>query len=173
MKPINEKELKRSYIIFGANFLALATFALLCLYFFFATQHYEYRLLQHEVDETDQLLSRRKDINTQFDLMLSRFNDLSRFSSIDAQEVDNQAIMLADIQNSIFRIKSLLKEEHADAPSFQLYQKLADDASQMAGIQDSLFSTRFQLESVKSQLDACLKVNKSAGDKLSLGVFRH
>ena len=172
MKPINDRELKKAYITFGINFLILGLFSILCLYFFFATQRHEYRLLQHEVDDAEQLLSKRKDINTQFDLMQNRFNELSRFSSINAEEMDNQAIMLADIQTSIFKIKDLLKQQHKNTPSFALYQKMADDAAQMAGIQDSLFTTRFQLESVKSQLDACLRLNKSAQDKLSLGIFR-
>lgn len=172
MRPINDRELKKAYITFGINFLVLGLFSLLCLYFFFATQRHEYRLLQHEVDDAEQLLSKRKDINTQFDLMQQRFNELSRFSSINPEEMDNQAIMLADIQASIFKIRDLLKQ-HKNTPSFALYQQMADNASQMAGIQDSLFTTRFQLESVKSQLDACLRLNKSAQDKLSLGIFRH
>lgn len=172
MKPINAKELKRAYIIFGVSFITLAVFSILCLSFFFATQRYERGLLQREVDQADLVLTKRKDINTQFDLIASKLNDLSRFTDIDPEEMDNQAIMLQDVQDAVFRINEILKKQ-SQTPSFQLYRKMADDVTVMAGIQDSLFSTRFQLESMKAQLDACLRVNRSAGKKLSLGIFRH
>src|SRR5882757_10289644 len=100
MKPINAKELKRSYLLFAVNFIALAAFSLFCLYLFFAAQDYEYKLLQNDADRADRLLSKRKDLNTQFDLILSRFNDLSQFSSINSEEMDNQATMLEDIHNA-------------------------------------------------------------------------
>lgn len=166
MRPINAKELKRAYIVFGVNFMVLAGFSLLCLYFFFGARDYEYRLLQGDVDKAEQLLSKRRDINMQFELIISRFNDLSQFHTIDAQEMDNQATMLQDIQAANFKVKDMLKEADSDAPSFELYKKLSDDVGQMAGIQDSLFNTRFQLESIKGQLDACLRVNHSAEHKL-------
>ncbi len=173
MKPVNEKELKRSYIVFGGSFIALAAFSIMCLSLFFGTQRYERQLLQQRADLADRLLVKRKDINTQFDVIVSRLNDLSRFTQINPEEMDNQAIMLQNVQDAVFKVNEMLKQEQLHTPSFQLYQKMADDVSQMAGIQDSLFSTRFQLESMKAQLDACLRVNRSAGDKLSLGLFRH
>lgn len=172
MRPINAKELKRAYIVFGVNFIVLAGFSILCLYFFFGAKDYEYRLLQDDVDRAEQLLSKRRDINTQFELIIARFNDLSQFHTIDAQEMDNQAAMLQDIQAANFKVKDMLKEADSHTPSFELYGKLSDDVGQMAGIQDSLFNTRFQLESVKSQLDGCLRVNRAAGNKLSMGLYR-
>lgn len=171
MKPINAKELKRSYILFIANFTALAALAVLCLYFFFAAQDYEFRLLRKEVEQSDQLVSQRKDINTQFDLILSRFDELSKFSSINSEEMDNQVTMLEDIHRSVLKVKDLVKRQRGSA-SFLLYRTMTDNVTQMAGIQDSLFNSRFQLESLKAQLESCLRVNHSAENKLSLGVFR-
>jgi hypothetical protein len=173
MKPVNAIELKRSYIIFGVSFIVLAAFSILCLFLFFGAQRYERQLLLQRAERADQLLAKRRDINTQFDLIISRLNDLSRFTQINPEEMDNQAIMLQNVQDAVFRVNEILKQQQLQTPSFRLYQKMADDVSQMAGIQDSLFTTRFQLESMKAQLDACLRVNRSAGDKLSLGLFRH
>ncbi len=172
MKPVNAKELNRAYLVFSANFIILAAFAIFCLYMFFSARQYEYNLLQQDVDRAERMLAKRRDVNAQFDLVISRFNDLSKFTTLNAEELDNQAIMLQDIQKAVFNIKDLLKQQSSGAPSFQLYQKLADDVAQMAGIQDSLFNSRFQLESVKSQLESCLKLNHAAEDKLSLGIFR-
>lgn len=172
MKPVNAKELKRAYIIFGVSFLVLATFSIVCLSCFFATRRYERKLLQQEVDQADRVLAGRKDINTQFDLITARLNDLSRFTNINAEEMDNQALMLQDVQDAVFKINEILKKQRTTAPSFQLYRKMADDVTVIAGIQDSLFSTRFQLESMREQLDACLRVNKAAANKLSQGLFR-
>ncbi|HMI60697.1 MAG TPA: hypothetical protein VK518_07315 [Puia sp.] len=172
MKPINTKELKRSYLLFAVNFIALAAFSIFCLYLFFAAQDYENKLLQNDADQADRLLSKRKDINTQFDRILSRFNDLSQFSSINSEEMDNQAIMLEDIQKEIVNVKDLLKQQQQASASFLLYKKMTDDVTQMAGIQDSLFNSRFQLESIKTQLESCLRINHSAENKLSFGIFR-
>ncbi|MDB4919070.1 hypothetical protein [Mucilaginibacter sp.] len=172
MKPINAKELNRSYVLFAINFTALAAFSIFCLYLFFAAQSYEYNLLRNEANQAEQLLSKRKDVNTQFDLILSAFNELSKFTTINSEEMDNQASMLEDIQNANFKIKDLIKQEQTGTSSFLLYKKMTDDVTQMAGIQDSLFNTRFQLESIKTQLGSCLRVNHSAEKKLSLGVFR-
>lgn len=172
MKPINAKELKRSYIRFAMNFVVLAAFSIFCLYLFFAAQDYEYQLLRGDADRAGQLLSNRKDINAQFDLILSRFNELSKFSSINSEEMDNQATMLEDIRGATFKVKDLLKQQQRGTASFLLYQKMTDDVAQMAGIQDSLFNTRFQLESIRTQLESCLRVNHSAENKLSLGIFR-
>jgi hypothetical protein len=172
MKPINAKELKRSYLLFAVSFIALAGFSIFCLYLFFAAQNYEYSLLQNEANRADRLLSKRKDINTQFDLILSRFNDLSQFSSINSEEMDNQAIMLEDIQKAVVNVKDLLKQQQQGSASFLLYKKMTDDVTQMAGIQDSLFNSRFQLESIKTQLESCLRINHSAENKLSFGIFR-
>ena len=172
MKPINAKELNRAYILFSADFIILAIFAIFCLSMFFAAKHYEYTILQKQVDDADQVLEKRRDINTKFELIISRFNDLSKFTAFNADEVDNQAIMLQDIQKAVFSIRDQLKQQPSNTPSFRLYQKMTDDVAQMAGIQDSLFNSRFQLESVKVQLESCLKVNQAAGDKLSLGIFR-
>lgn len=172
MKPVNAKELKRSYILFSVNFIVLAGFSIFCLYLFFAARDYEYRLLQNDVNTAGELLSRRKDVNTQFDLILSRFTDLSKFTTINSEEMDNQATLLQDIQDANYKIKELLKQQQRGTASFLLYTKMTDDVAQMAGIQDSLFDSRFQLESTKAQLESCLRVNHSAENKLSLGIFR-
>ena len=86
--------------------------------------------------------------------------------------MDNQAIMLEDIQKAVVNVKDLLKQQQQGSASFLLYKKMTDDVTQMAGIQDSLFNSRFQLESIKTQLESCLRINHSAENRLSLGVFR-
>jgi hypothetical protein len=127
--------------------------------------------LEKEVKQTDQLLAKRKDINTKFDMILLRFKQLSKYTSINSEEMNNQAIMLEDIQNTNFKIKEIIKKEKSTVSSFLLYKKMTEDVSQMAGIQDSLFTTRFQIENLKTQLDACFRTNSTAARRIRGGRF--
>lgn len=171
MKPINAIELKRAYQLFSLNFIILLACSLICLCLFFSARNYEYHLLEQQADQSTQLLSKRKDINTQLDLILLRFNQLSKFNSITSEEMDNQVNMLEDIQNANAKIKDIIKDQQSNASSFLLYKKMTDDVEQMAGIQDSLSNTRFQIESIKAQLESCVKTSRSAENKLSNGNF--
>lgn len=171
MKPINAKELTESYRYFVINFVLLTAMGLTCIYLFFAASKYEYQILEEKVKQTDQLLSRRKEINTKFDMILLKFKELSKYTSINAEELNNQAILLEDIQNNNFKIKEILKKQPSTS-SFLLYKKMSDDVTQMAGIEDSLFTTRFQIENIRTQLESCLHTNQSAADKLRAGRFR-
>jgi DNA repair ATPase RecN len=172
MKPINAQELSKSYRLFVLNFIMLTAFTLVCIYFFFAASRYEYAILEDKVKQTDQLLLKRKEINTSFDMILYKFKELSRYTSINSEELNNQAILLEDIQNNNFKIKELIKKQQSAASSFLLYKKMSDDVTQMASIEDSLFNTRFQIENVRTQLESCLHTNQSAADKLRAGRFR-
>ncbi|SEB17756.1 type VI secretion system TssO [Pedobacter hartonius] len=172
MKPINAKELNKSYRVFSLNFLALAAFSILCVYFFFASTQYDYDLLSDNMKKSRQLLARRREINTQFDLILLRFKQLSRFTSTNSEEMNNQSVMIDEIQNANFKIKETIKQQQSTAGSFLLYKKMTDDVAQMAGIQDSLFTTRFRIESTKTQLESCLQVNHSASAALSGQLFK-
>lgn len=171
MKPINALELNKSYRLFVLNFIVLIAFAILCMYLFFTASKYEYQILETEVKQTDQLLSKRKEINIKFDMILLRFKQLSKYTSINSQEINNQAIILEDIQNTNFKIKELVKKQQSDASSFLLYKKMSEDVGQMAAIQDSLFTTRFQIENIRSQMESCLKTNQNAADRLRAGRF--
>lgn len=172
MKPINAQELTKSYRLFILNFILLTSFALICIYLFFAASKYEYQILEDKVKQTDQLLSKRKEINTRFDMILLKFKELSRYTSINSEELNNQAILLEDIQNNNFKIKEIIKQQQSGTSSFLLYKKMSDDVTQMAGIEDSLFTTRFQIENIRTQLESCLHTNQSAADKLRAGRFR-
>lgn len=171
MKPINAQELSKSYRLFVINFIVLASASIFGVYLFFAASKVEYQLLEKQVKQTEQLLSKRRAINDKFDLILMRFKQLSRYTSISSEEMNNQAIMLEDIQNANFKIKDLIKEQSSVTGSFLMYKKMTDDIAQMAGIQDSLFTTRFQIENIRTQLQSCLKTNQGAADRLRRGRF--
>jgi len=172
MKPINAQELNKSYVHFILNFVLLISSALLCVYLFFAASTFEYKILEDKVKQNQLLLSKRKEINTRFDVILMRFNQLSKYTSINSEEMNNQAILLGDIQNSNFKIKEIIKKEQSGASSFLLYKKMSDDVVQMAGIQDSLFNTRFQIENIRTQMETCVHTNQAAANRLRAGRFR-
>lgn len=172
MKPINAQELSKSYVQFIISFALLISTALLCLYFFFAASTFEYKILEEKVKQTDRLLTKRKEINTRFDMILLRFKQLSKYTSFNSEEMNNQAILLSDIQNSNSKIKEILTKEQLTTSSFLFYKKMSDDVTQMAGTQDSLFTTRFQIENIRVQLESCLHTNQSAANRLRAGRFR-
>jgi hypothetical protein len=172
MKPINAEELRRSYLHFAVSFALLTSMALVCVYFFFASSTYEYQLLEDKVRETNELLSKRREINTRFDLIILRFKQLSKYTVFNSEEMNNQSILLSDIQGSNAKIRTLIKNEQSSAPSFLLYQKMSDDVVQMAATQDSLYSTRFQIENIRIQLESCKQTNQSAANRLRAGRFR-
>jgi len=171
MKPINAQELRKSYQLFILNFSILIAFAILSIFLFFTASKYEYDILVKAVKQTDQLLAKRKEINTNFDVILMRFKQLSKYTAINSEEMNNQAILLEDIQNANFRIKDLIKKESSTESSFLLYKKMTEDVAQMAGIQDSLFSTKFQIENIRAQWESCNKTNKTAIQKIKSGIY--
>jgi hypothetical protein len=172
MKPINAQELTKSYVHFVLNFVLLTFSALLCIYLFFSASAFEYKILEGKVKENEKLLAKRRDINTKFDMILMRFNQLSKYTSVNSEEMNNHAILLGDIQNSNFKIKEIIKNEQSNASSFLLYKKMSDDVAQLAGIQDSLLTTHFQIENLRSQMEACVHTNQSAANRLRAGRFR-
>ncbi|WP_443944852.1 hypothetical protein ACJVDH_18325 [Pedobacter sp. AW1-32] len=171
MKPVNSFEIKKSYRIFILNFVFLTFFSIFCVFLYFAASDHEYSLLQEKVKETERLLILRKDINTNLDLVLLRFRELSRFKNYNADELSKQEILLQDIQNTNFRIKALIAKKPKESVSFDLYDKLNNTVGAMAGLQDSLLTTRYSIERYRSQLDDCLRVNKAAANRIRSGRF--
>lgn len=171
MKAINALEIKKSYTSFILHFIFLSGFSLFCIYLFFAASDREYVLLEEKVRETEQLSSLRKEINTNFDLILLRFKELSKYRNYNADELSKQGILLGDIQNANYKIKDLIAKKPQASISFDLYDKLNANVSAMAGLQDSLSDSRFSIESYRDQLDNCLKANRSAVSRIRGGRY--
>lgn len=171
MKPINALEIKKSYTRFILHFIFLSLFSIFCIYLFFAASDHEYTLLDQKVKESEKLSSLRKEINTNFDLILLRFKELSRYRSYNANELSKQAILLEDIQNANYKIKDLIAKKPAPSLSFDLYEKLNNNVGAMANLQDSLFTSRYSIESYRDQLENCLKANRTAASRIRSGRF--
>ncbi|WP_316798425.1 hypothetical protein [Pedobacter frigidisoli] len=171
MRPINALEIRSSYWRFILSFTFLTAFSLCCIYLFFAASDKEYVLLEQKVKETEQLSSLRKEINTNFDLILLRFKELSKYRNYNADELSKQGILLGEIQNANYRIKDLIAKKPYSSISFDLYDKLNNNVGAMAGLQDSLSDSRFSIESYRDQLDHCLKANRTAVTRIRSGRF--
>ena len=172
MKPVNINDLNRAYRIFIIYLAGLLAFSVVTVYFFFLTSSREMVLLNAKVKETDQLVAIRNDINNSFELILMRMQQLSQYSKMNSEELNNQNILLNDIQESNQHILDKLQGNPYPLKSFDLYKKLSNHIATIANVKDSLFTTRFQIESLRTQLESCNKVNKSAVSKLS-GRFSH
>jgi hypothetical protein len=172
MKPVNSKDLNHSYLIFLLYFVILLIFSILTILFFFSTSDREVVLLNAKVKETDQLVTVRNDINKNFQVILLKMQQLSEYSKMNSDELNNQTILLNDIQTDNQLIQEKLQNNPYPLKSFELYKKLSNNVVIIATIKDSLFTTRYQIESLRSQLESCNKINLAAMHKLS-GPFSH
>ncbi|MGN8070336.1 hypothetical protein [Mucilaginibacter sp. 22184] len=172
MKPINIIDLNRSYRVFIMYLAGLLMFAVVTVYFFFLTSSHEMVLLNAKVKQTDQLVAIRNDINNSFEVILMRMQQLSQYSRMNSEELNNQNTLLNDIQENNQHILDKLQSNPYPLKSFDLYKKLSNHIATIANVKDSLFTTRFQIESLRSQLESCNKINKAAASKLS-GRFSH
>ncbi|TDO24919.1 hypothetical protein [Pedobacter duraquae] len=162
MKPINAFEIKKSQRLFILNFILLSIFSVFCVSLFFMASDREYFLLEKKVKETEKLSLLRKEINTNFDLILLRFNELSKYHEYNPDEQSKQAIILADIQDANYRVKELIAKQPAASQSFELYEKLNKNVGVMASLQDSLYDSRYSIQNYKEQLAECQRINKAA-----------
>ncbi|WP_374948628.1 hypothetical protein [Mucilaginibacter sp.] len=166
MKPVNNRDLRNAYIRFIAYFIVLLLFSITTVYFFFLTSKREMVLLNAKVKESEKLISVRNDINNNFDIILLRLQQLSQYTKLNSAELNNQSLLLNEIQENNLKIQARLQQNPLPLKSFELYKKLSDNISTAANIKDSLFTTRFQIESLRSQLESCNKTNTSAINKL-------
>ncbi|MGM9476716.1 hypothetical protein ACS5PU_09805 [Pedobacter sp. GSP4] len=171
MKPVNAIEIRSAYTKFILNFVFLSLFSIFCIYLFFAASDYEYTLLDKKVKESEKLTYLRKDINTNFDLILVRFKELAQYRDYNANEISKQGILLADIQSANNRIKDLVSKQATATPSFELYRKLNINVGAMADLQDSLIKSRGDIQRYKEQINDCQRVNQAAANKIRNGRY--
>ena len=172
MKPINNRDIFKAYRNFLLLFALLLVFSIIGVYFFFLTSSQEIVLLNKRVIESERLVTIRSDINNDFEQIMQRMQQLSDFSNMSSAELNNQTLLLNDIQEANQRIQNKLQQNEFSLKSFQLYQKLSNNINTAATIKDSLFTTRFMIESARQQLDMCNKTNQSAITKIKRGFTR-
>lgn len=166
MKPVNNNELRNAYLKFILYFSILIGCSIVAVYFFFLTSTREVALLNDRARESDRLVSIRNDINNNFDIILQRMQQLSQYTKMNADELNNQNLLLNDIQESNLKIQAKLQQNPMALKSFDLYKKLSDNISTAANVKDSLFTTRYQIESLRSQLESCNHTNTTAVNKI-------
>jgi biopolymer transport protein ExbB/TolQ len=142
MKPVNSNDLRNAYLRFILYFVGLIAFSILTLYFFFLTSNREVAMLNEKVKESDNLIAVRSDINNNFDIILQRMQQLSQYTKMNAEEMNNQTLLLNDIQESNLKIQEKLQQNPVALKSFELYKKLSDNISTAANVKDSLYTAR-------------------------------
>jgi hypothetical protein len=171
MKPVNNPDIYRAYRNFLLMFVLLLAFTIAGVYLFFLTSNHEVSLLNKKAKEAEQLVAIRSDIYNDFDQIMVRMQQLSDYTKMNSEEINNQTLLLGDIQQANQRIMDRVQQNTLPLKSFELYKKLSNDINTIATIKDSLFTTRFQIESARSQLESCNKTNKSAINRIR-GSFR-
>ncbi|MFD1258006.1 hypothetical protein ACFQ3S_14450 [Mucilaginibacter terrae] len=166
MKPVNSSDLRNAYLRFILYFIISIAFSIWVLYSFFLTSNREIAMLNERVKQSDNLIAVRNDINNNFDIILQRMKQLSQYTRMNAEEMNNQTLLLNDIQESNLKIQDKLHQNPVALKSFELYKKLSDNISTVANVKDSLYTTRFQIESLRSQLESCNRTNRSAVSRI-------
>ena len=162
MKPINSQELNSAYRTFLLYFAGLILFSVCCVFSFFYAAEREIDILNAKVKESDQLMRLHKEVYTNFELILYRMQQLSSYTDMNATEASNQSVLLNSIQESNLKIQNLVRDKSEELPSFKLYSKLSENVALAASVKDSVFTTRFQIASLKSQLESCNRTNTAA-----------
>lgn len=171
MKPINTRELNKAYRTFALYFLCFLLFALLCVSCFFITSGKEMELLSQQAKQYDKLMYTRQEITTQFDYILLRLQTVSRYTS-NAGDMSDQTVLMNAIQSGNERIKGLLDDmpENIQGPSFAIYRGMTGNVRSLSGLKDSISQTRFQIESLRSQMDDCNTTIKKLTSILNGGL---
>lgn len=169
MKPINLHELNRAYFNFIIHFVILILFVLIGVACFFFTSRHELQLLGEQSRSYDQLAYYREEVTNRFDHMLVKFRSLTQYVNADAQELSNQALLINGVQADNNRVRGLLDERRQleIVPSYELYGKMTRNVMVLASLKDSLSQTRFQMESLREQLEACDNSTRKAMKKLN------
>lgn len=169
MKPINLHELNKAYFKFIIHFVILILFVLVGVACFFFTSRHELKLLGEQSRSYDQLAYYREEVTNRFDNVLLKFRSLTQYVNADAQELSNQALLINGVQSDNNRVRGLLDERRQMnvVPSYELYGKMTRSVMILASLKDSLSQTRFQMESLRDQLESCSKSTKKAMDKLN------
>lgn len=172
MKPINVRELNKAYFKFVVHFVSLILFVLICIACFFITSRYEMNLLTQQSRQYEKMGYYREEVTHHFDDALVKFKTLTQYVNADAQELSNQALLINNIQSDNNKVRGLLDERKADvtlllAPSQDFYEKMTRNVVILASIKDSLSQTRYQMESLREQLERCSKASKDAMDKIN------
>lgn len=172
MKPLNFESLRKAYLVLVAHFSLLVALSLLCLFFYFHTKAIDYRLIGQQFEHLRRQETIRREIDAEMEKVQEKFNWLSQFRKLSPEEMDDQYNTLASVRESNARVRHLLEGMDPKSNSYRLYWKLTNELSTLTGTQDSLFSTRFQIASIKEQLAACLRTHRLAEEKLSKGIFK-
>lgn len=169
MKPINLRELNKAYFSFIIHFVVLILVVLVCVACFFFTNRHELKLLAGQSRAYDQLAYYREEVTSRFDHMLVKLKALTQYVNADAQELSNQALLINGVQADNNKVRGLLDErKDLDViPSYELYGKMTRNVMVLASLKDSLSQTRFQMESLREQLNACDKSTQAAMKKLN------
>mgnify|MGYP003424316334 FL=1 len=174
MKPLNSKEIYLSFFVFLLYFSLLLCFTLGGVYFYFLASFKEYSLLKKKSDDIESLMANRLGIIADFTLINQRFTDLGEQNSGHANQIAQRRILQMEIANSSSAIQKRMLRLGAqeDRPSLRLYERLNTDVKAIAKLQDSLFTTKNQIESKRLQLSNCLESNKKAVDNFRKVNFR-
>lgn len=168
MKPINTHELNKAYLGFVLHFFWLLVIIILVIIGYFVTNRQELQLLSYRARQYDQLRYTREEMTGQFDMILQRMRSLSQYVKADPEEYSNQEVLMNAVEAGTQRIKGALEGQGngLGGPATELYRKMTGHITLLSTMKDSLAQTRFEIESLRAQLDACGKTNRDAAKDL-------
>lgn len=172
MRPINIVSLKASYINFVIHFTLLIAFSLCCLFFYYNTKKIDFLLINRRLELVNKQEEARKKVNAELLGIRKNLESISRVHSVNLEDLDDQYNALAIVKEKATKINELVTDMDPKTVNYSLYKTLSENLTPMVVTQDSLFMTRFEIQSIKEQLDACLRTYDVAKSKLRGGLLK-
>jgi hypothetical protein len=173
MKPLNIITLKSSYMSFLTHFSLLILFTIICIFFYYQAKNVDFLLINKRLELINKQEEARKEVDAELLMIRAKLASISRTHSTDYDDLDNQYVALALVKEKSSKISKLLGNMDTNTLRYGMYQRLSEDLTPMVVMQDSLFTTRFEIQSIKDQLDVCLRTYNVAKSKLRGGLSTH
>lgn len=173
MKPLNIITLKSSYKNFVIHFSLLILFSIICVFFYYQTKNADFILINKRLELVNKNEEARKGVDAELQVVRAKLTSISRAHFTNFEDLDNQYITLALVKEKVNKIGELIENMDTKTLRYGMYKRLSGDLTPMIVTQDSLFTTRFEIQSIKEQLDACLRTYNTAKSKLRGGGATH
>lgn len=161
MKAKNSKEITVGYLKCSAGMLISVLLAIVSAYGLIATGQTEFARIEVKTTEYDRIYRQQTELTDKMD---SLYTYMSLFNS--GQQINDVMLMSVIGSHKVEFTERLQRIDRKDAP---LYHTLSEELNRLMSLKDSIRVARTEKEMVSGDLQRCIRDNRQAVRKLSLG----
>lgn len=161
MKAKNSKEITAGYLKCSAGMLVSVLLAIASAYGLIATGKTEFTRIRVKTDEYDRIYRQQTELTNKMD---SLYTYMSLFNS--EQRINDVMLMSVIGSHKVEFTESLQRIDSKDVP---MYRILSEELNRLMSLKDSIRVARTEKEMVGGDLQRCIRDNRQAVRKLSLG----